>query len=201
LAYLAEAHPPKLSSTFNQQEEKTMALITRLSRLFNADVNAVLDQIEEPDLLLKQAIREMEDTLAHDEKQIKLLALEQQQHNQKQQELKQSLTDIDQQIALCFKSKKDDLARVLIKRKLEIEQLVATLTRKSSSSNDTLAQLKSQLKEHQSQFISMKQKAEIFSQNTSDNAANSTWDNHTFSVQDEDVEVAFLHEKQKWSES
>jgi phage shock protein A len=178
-----------------------MALITRLSRLFNADMNAVLDQIEEPDLLLKQAIREMEDTLAHDERQIKLLALEQQQHNQKQQELKQSLTDIDQQIALCFKSKKDDLARVLIKRKLEIEQLVAALTRKSSSSNGSLAQLKSQLKEHQSQLISMKQKAEIFSQNTSDNAANSAWDNHTFSVQDEDVEVAFLHEKQKWSES
>jgi len=178
-----------------------MALITRLSRLFNADMNAVLDQIEEPDLLLKQAIREMEDTLAHDERQIKLLELEQQQHNQKQLEFKQSLTDIEQQIALCFKSKKDDLARVLIRRKLEIEQLVTTLTRKSSSSNDTLTQLKSQLKEHQSQLNSMKQKADIFSQNSADDAANSSWEVQTFSVQDEDVEVAFLHEKQKWSES
>ena len=37
-----------------------MALINRLSRLFKADFHAVLDQIEEPELLLKQAIREME---------------------------------------------------------------------------------------------------------------------------------------------
>ena len=41
-----------------------MALINRVSRLFRADFHAVLDQIEEPELLLKQAIRDMEDELA-----------------------------------------------------------------------------------------------------------------------------------------
>ena len=64
-----------------------MTLITRLSRLFHADVNAVIDQLEEPELLLKQAIREMEETLNNDERQLKLLNLEQQQHHKKQQEL------------------------------------------------------------------------------------------------------------------
>ena len=38
-----------------------MALINRMSRLFTADVHAVLDRIEEPEALLKQAIREMEE--------------------------------------------------------------------------------------------------------------------------------------------
>jgi len=33
-----------------------MALITRVSRLFRADVNAVLDHLEEPALLLHQAV-------------------------------------------------------------------------------------------------------------------------------------------------
>jgi phage shock protein A len=33
-----------------------MALINRISRLFKADFHAVLDQIEEPEGLLKQAI-------------------------------------------------------------------------------------------------------------------------------------------------
>jgi len=178
-----------------------MALISRLSRLFNADMNAVLDQIEEPELLLNQAIREMEEMLIHNEKQIKLLELEHQQNSKKEQELKQTLADLEKQISLCFKSKKDELAKVLIRRKLEIEQLLAALLRKKSSSDDSIVQLKTQLTEQQSQLNSMKQKAEIFSQNPSDDAANSTWDKQTFSVQDEDVEVAFLHEKQKWSES
>jgi len=178
-----------------------MALITRLSRLFHADVNAVLDQLEEPELLLKQAIREMEESLNHDERQIKLLTLEQQQHHQKEQELTQTLADLEQQIALCFKSGKDELAKVLIRRKLEVEQYHAALVRKLSQAEEALSQLKSQLQEHHSQLNSMKQKAEIFGQTDADNAANSSWNSHRFSVQDEDVEVAFLHEQQKWSES
>ena len=32
-----------------------MALITRMARLFTADVHAVLDRIEEPEVVLKQA--------------------------------------------------------------------------------------------------------------------------------------------------
>ena len=41
-----------------------MTLITRLSRLFRADFHAVLDRIEEPETLLRQAIREMEEEIA-----------------------------------------------------------------------------------------------------------------------------------------
>ena len=54
-----------------------MALITRLSRLFQADLHAVLDRIEEPDTLLRQAMREMEEALDPDAQQIKRLQLEQ----------------------------------------------------------------------------------------------------------------------------
>ena len=49
-----------------------MALINRISRLFKADFHAVLDQIEEPEALLKQAIRDMEDDLASTEQRVSL---------------------------------------------------------------------------------------------------------------------------------
>ena len=49
-----------------------MALINRVARLFKADFHAVLDQIEEPELLLKQAVREMEDELAESEQRIRV---------------------------------------------------------------------------------------------------------------------------------
>lgn len=178
-----------------------MALITRLSRLFHADINAVLDQLEEPELLLKQSIREMEESLNNDERQLKLLDLEQQQHNQKQQELTQTLTDLEQQIALCFKSGKADLAKVLIRRKLENKQYQSVVTRKSAKAEEASSQLQSLIQEQQSQLNSMKQKAEIFNQTNADNSAPTSWDSNTFSIQDEDVEVAFLHEQQKWSAS
>jgi phage shock protein A len=50
-----------------------MALVTRLSRLFQADFHAVLDRIEEPDLQLRQAVREMQFTLDQDQQRLKLL--------------------------------------------------------------------------------------------------------------------------------
>ena len=52
-----------------------MALINRISRLFTADMHAVLDRLEEPDVLLKQALREMEDESAKSGFQILPLAV------------------------------------------------------------------------------------------------------------------------------
>lgn len=176
-----------------------MALITRLSRLFHADMNAVLDQIEEPELLLKQAIREMEETLIRNEQQIKLLDLEQKKLSNKEDDIAELLLDVDEQLKVCFESDKDDLAHVLIKKKLETTQYIKSITGKLANSIENSSQLKAQFKEHQSQLNSMKQKADIFEQENTIKTEN--WSNHSFSIQDEDVEVAFLHEKQKWSQS
>ena len=96
-----------------------MALITRVSRLFRADLHAVLDRIEEPDILLKQALREMEEALARDEQRVKLLTHEQAQLSSRAQEVEQSLSDIEEELDVCFDSGKDELARALVRRKLE----------------------------------------------------------------------------------
>ncbi len=50
-----------------------MALITRVTRLFTADMHAVLDRLEEPDVLLRQAVREMHEVLASDRQQLRAL--------------------------------------------------------------------------------------------------------------------------------
>ena len=177
-----------------------MALITRLSRLFHADMNAVLDQIEEPELLLKQAIREMEEAHSNNERQLKLFDLEQQKLLSKSEEIKQSLLDHDEQLTICFESDKDDLARKLIKRKLETTHYLKSITAKIANITEDANQLKTQLKEQHSQLNSMKQKAEIFKQDNTHNTDGGHW-NTNASIEDEDVEVAFLHEKQKWSQS
>lgn len=178
-----------------------MSLITRITRLFHADMNAVLDQIEEPELLLKQALREMEWLITQDEKQLKLLDLEQQQMMRKQDELKQSLTEMEQQLVICFQSDKDGLAHSLIKRKLEVQHYLKLLANKLSLSVENSQQLSEQFKQHQSQLLSMRQKAEIFDRDNTRSQTTSQWNAPTFVVSAEDVEVTFLHEKQKWSQS
>ncbi|MGZ8160910.1 MAG: PspA/IM30 family protein [Methylobacter sp.] len=176
-----------------------MALITRLARLFQADMHAVLDAIEEPALLLKQSIREMEESVAADEKQIRLWEYEQRQLTGKRDRLEESLDDLEEKCALCFKSNKDDLARSFIKRKLEAQQAKQLLAETITALQEKISRLTHQLMEHQAQLTAMKQKAEVFLEEGVVNTTN--WENPSSSVRDEDVEVTFLQEKQKWSAS
>ena len=88
-----------------------MALINRVSRLFKADFHAVLDHIEEPEQLLKQAIRDMEDDLAAAEQRVILCAHDQDALSVRRNELDDTLSEIDEQLDLCFESDKDDRPR------------------------------------------------------------------------------------------
>lgn len=173
-----------------------MALITRVSRLFRADLHAVLDRIEEPAVLLRQAVREMEEELARDEHRVKALTVEQGQLAARQGELDRTLDDIDEELAVCFASDKEDLARPLIKRKLEAQAFRKLLVRKRDTLDETLAGLRARLQEDRVRLDSMRQKAELLAEEEGV-STEERWPVPDFSVRDEDVEVALLREKQR----
>jgi len=176
-----------------------MPLITRVSRLFRADLNAVLDRIEEPDVLLRQAVREMEEELACDEQRFKVLSHEHAQLATRESDIGHSLRDIEEELDVCFESEKDDLARSLIKRKLEAERLLTLLLRKRESLEETLSGLKRRLDENRARLESMRQKAELLTDDNASKRAEDCWAIPDVTVHDHDVEVAFLREKQKRS--
>jgi phage shock protein A len=163
-----------------------MALINRISRLFKADFHAVLDQIEEPEQLLKQAIRDMEDDLATTEQRI---------------ELQSALEEITAQLDLCFDSGKDDLAKSLIKKKLEAERLLKRLNSKHAANQKYLDQQRKMLDENRATLEGLRQKAELFAQRTPahPDAASEFddigWMAREMQVGDDEVEIAYLREK------
>ena len=178
-----------------------MALITRVSRLFQADFHAVLDRIEEPEVLLRQAVREMEEELARDEQRRKLMQHEQRQLITRENELKQSLHDIEAELDTCFAAGNDDLARACIKRKLETQRFGKNTTRKREALKETLDDLNTRLRENQSRLESMQQKAELLAEESARAHPTDSWAVADISIRDEDVEVAFLREKQQRSRS
>ena len=173
-----------------------MALITRVSRLFQADFHAVLDRIEEPEVLLRQAVREMEEELARDEQRSKVLTHEQRQLVSRETELQQSLHDIEEELDTCFAAGNDVLARACIRRKLEAQRFGKNLSRKREALKETLAELGNRLRENQARLESMRQKAELLAGESTSAHPADNWGIPDISVSDEDVEVAFLREKQ-----
>ena len=178
-----------------------MALITRISKLFTADRHAVLDRIEEPEVLLRQAIREMEEDLARSEQRVKWLKHEQENLETRRDDIEQSIEEIDGELDVCFESGKDDLARSLIKRKLEAQRLSKTIAAKTNASEKTLAELLAGLEENRGQLERMRQKAEVLTENSQTaKAANGHefgWSGNEYTVGEDEVEVAFLREKQR----
>lgn len=173
-----------------------MALITRVSRLFQADFHAVLDRIEEPEVLLRQAVREMEEELARDEQRSKILQHEQGQLAARETGLEQSLHEIEEQLDVCFESGNDDLARACIKRKLEAQRFCKCLARKRQVLQETLDELDARLRENRTRLDSMRQKAELLAGESAHARPADSWTLPEISVRDEDVEVALLREKQ-----
>jgi phage shock protein A len=177
-----------------------MALITRMSRLFTADLHAVLDRLEEPDVLLKQAIREMEDELALRDHRIRLLEHEREQCTRQAADIERELGRTAEQLDVCFESGEDSLARTLLKRRLEMEQVVARLRTRTDVSTKALASEREQLDEQRRAFDSLRQQAEMLLQDLPRSGASNAMP-YQAPVTDDDVEVALLQEKQRRSRS
>jgi phage shock protein A len=174
-----------------------MALITRFSRLFRADLHAVLDRIEEPDLLLRQAVREMEDALARDEQRFRMLTHESGQLDARRREVEEGLKRADEELDICFESGKDDLARTLIRRQLEAERTQRLLERRRGELESGLTGLGTRLQENRSRLEAMRQKAELLAGDEDGGEPEHAWSLPDVAVRDEDVEVAFLREKKR----
>ena len=178
-----------------------MALINRISRLVKADFHAVLDQIEEPEQLLKQAIRDMEDDLAEAGHRINLCAHDQEALAVRKSELEATIAGVDEQLDLCFESGKEDLAKSLIKKKLEAELLLKRLSARLDANETYLSEQRATLDENRATLDSLRQKAELFAQRTPSHADGGSefddigWMAREMNVGDDEVEIAFLCEK------
>lgn len=182
-----------------------MALINRVTRLFKADFHAVLDQIEEPELLLRQAVREMEDDLAETEQRVGVCAHDQQVLETRKAEIDGQLARIDEELDLCFDSGKDGLARGLIRKKLEAERLSSRLASQHGASAKYLGEQRAMLDEHRATLEGLRQKAELFAQRAPVKSESEfddiAWIARDMNVSDDEVEVAYLREKSTRSPS
>ncbi|CAN5334124.1 hypothetical protein BH24PSE2_BH24PSE2_20980 [soil metagenome] len=176
-----------------------MALITRISKLFTADFRAVLDRIEEPEALLRQAIRDMEEEIARAEQQVKWLAHEREQLGARKLETEGALKEIEGEVDVCFAAGKDDLAKGSIRRRLEAERRVKELARRIAAAEKALEEQRAALEENRRYLEGMRQKADLLIE---DEASRAGGTDERFAVaggavSDDEVEVAYLRERQR----
>lgn len=182
-----------------------MALINRVTRLFKADFHAVLDQIEEPEQLLKQAVREMEDDLAGTEQRIRVHAHDQEVLASRKAEIDSKLAQMDEELNLCFAAQKHELARSLVRKKLEAQRLSHRLGSKHRAAGKFLAEQRTLLDENRATLEGLRQKAGLFARRVPQEGEpgfdDIAWVARELDVSDDEVEVAYLREQNARSQS
>jgi phage shock protein A len=176
-------------------------MITRLIRLFRADVNAVLDRFEEPIALLRQAILDMEEAVGNGEQRLQALAREQADTDAREAQLRQMLPAFEEELDFCFASGKDELARALVKRSLEAAHLADVLKRRSEALNAQIAALEARLRQNNDDLQRIRQKAEILGEAGDDRRFDDWSDPADSPLPQDAIEIAFLREKQRRAES
>jgi phage shock protein A len=139
-----------------------MGIMTRMMRLCKADVHGAMDQLEDKGLLLKQHLREMESALAGKEHQVD--ALVQQSHRLQQRISRhgREMDGLEQDLTLALEKSKDDIARMLIRKR----RMLATASAHLCEQMETIDQEKKRLSEvaadQRLQYETLKTRAETY---------------------------------------
>ena len=138
-----------------------MALLTRLTRLVRADLNALLDRVEEPDILLAQALRDMDQAVADDERVLAGLRRGRERLATRRGALAARRAGLDDELALCLDAGQDDLARSLLRRRLESEQLEQLLQEREQAAGVRVQALEQQLADRRARLDAIRAEAEL----------------------------------------
>ena len=172
-----------------------MALITRLSRLFEADFHAVLDRIEEPELQLRQAVREMRFVLEQNRQRLKLLQHEAVQLDKRSADKKASIEGFDQELDICLAAKKEDLARDLVRRKLAAGMQLQALHQQAGDIAARRDELEREIEEQSQILDSMQQKLDLLA--SQEPPVGAMPFDASPAIRNEEIEIALLREKER----
>jgi phage shock protein A len=120
-------------------------IFKRISDVLAANLNDLIDRVEDPERMVKQIIREMEDNIRiAEEGVIDAIASEKQLHKDLEHHRQQAAT-WRQRAEEALRADQEDLARAALTRKKEHDQIITTLEPAWEAAQHTSEQLKAQL--------------------------------------------------------
>lgn len=122
-----------------------MNVIKRIQRLIAANVNALLDQAEDPEVMVRQIIREMEESIIELRREtVRAVA----RHKQLQRQVsatRELVADLEGKARLALARNDEALAREAVARKLHTARAVEVLEQEQAAADQAAAQLKTDL--------------------------------------------------------
>ncbi len=178
-----------------------MGIMTRMLRLCKADVHGVMDQLEDKGLLLKQYLREMETSLGHKEQQANALTQRIGRLTGQIARHGQEMDKLERDLVLALEKEKDDIARMLIRRRRALETASTHLTEQIETLTQEKTQLAETLAHQRLQYETLRAKADTYCSQAADRLFEATSSRNAGTVYsidpgDEEIELELLARKE-----
>ncbi|WP_319409358.1 PspA/IM30 family protein [uncultured Desulfosarcina sp.] len=177
-----------------------MGIMTRMVRLCKADVHGVMDQLEDKGLLLKQYLREMETSLGHKEQQVNALTRRIGRLTGQIARHAEEVDKLERDLTLALQKEKDDIARMLIRRRRALETAAGHLKEQIDAMSLEKTQLTETLSHQRLQYETLNAKADACCFQATDHLFETASDRNAgivYSTEpvDEEIELELLTRK------
>lgn len=175
-----------------------MSISKRIIRLVKSDIHEILDCLEDPQAILSQAIRDMEDEIRNTQARLKSLESEEQKIATFISRLESSHAEAVAQISSCFDAENEVLVKTFIRKRLELEKRRKQLLETQSGIKKEVGEYQARLKEQEEKVTSIKEKQDLFTNFEKQSSASPAYE-EKWAVSEEQVELAILEERRKRS--
>lgn len=122
-----------------------MGVIDRVSRLVRANVNDLLDQAEDPEIMIDQILRDMESNIADARKQVAAMIAQEKELEYERDETQKLAGAWGDKAKRAVDAGKDDLAREALRRQKDYGDNAELYSQQLELQNQAVAKLKAQL--------------------------------------------------------
>ncbi len=118
-----------------------MGIFSRMTDIINSNINAMLDQAEEPEKMVRLIIQEMEDTLVEVRSSSARVLADRKEASRRLEQVRVEAATWEEKARLAIAKEREDLARAALQEKRAIEEEVSVVEAELRATDEHIAQL------------------------------------------------------------
>lgn len=122
-----------------------MGIFSRMTDIINSNLNALLDQAEDPEKMIRLIIQEMEDTLVEVRSSSARVLADRKAAARRLQQVQAEADSWEQKAKLAISKGREDLARAALQEKHAIEDELAVVAAELTAADEHIAQLSTEI--------------------------------------------------------